>query len=454
MSAGGNQALKRLALRGSGVELAGYGLSIVLRLGGNIVLSRLLFPKAFGLAAEVSFVLFGLAMLSDVGIRQCVIQSPRGDEPDFLDTAFSMQVLRGAALTALGLTLSVPAALYWFREPELLPLLLAANFQNLILGFHSTSVLTLRRRLEVGWVNALELGQQVVGLSVMIVWAKLHPSVWALIGGTLAGATVYSLGSHFLPVGRKNRFRWDRSAYLEMSRFGRWIFGSSAVTFFASQGDRALFGRYFGAKELGVYQVAAELSNSAAAVVERLIAGVLYPLLSRARTERSPEELTSIYYRARLALDLFAQSALGFLCAIGAWIVELIWDPRYWGAGSFLPMLCLRAATSCLVTPAECCLTSLGMPRYGFWRSLIRAVSVWLALPIGFHFGGVPGMVWAVAVTELPSLVLVWFRFRTLGMLRVGRELMAVAIFVAAYAVGSAIVPWLPEWHLPHGHAR
>jgi O-antigen/teichoic acid export membrane protein len=138
------------------------------------------------------------------------------------------------------------------------------------------------------------------------------------------------------------------------------------------------------------------------------------------------------------------------LCGVGGWIVRLIWDERYWGAASFLPILCLRAATSCLVTPAESCLTALGEPRYGFLRSVLRALSVWIALPIGFHFGGVSGMVWAIAVTELPSLALMWFRFQRIGMLRIERELFAVAVFVAAYLVGSAIVPWLPDWHLPH----
>jgi hypothetical protein len=62
--------------------------------------------------------------------------------------------------------------------------------------------------------------------------------------------------------------------------------------------------------------------------------------------------------------------------------------------------------------------------------------------------------VWAVAFTELPSRALIWFRFRTLGMMRVGRELLAVSIFALAYVVGSAIAPWLPDWHLPHGHPQ
>jgi len=445
-------AFRRLLLRGSLFELIGHGGSMAMRLAGNIVLSRLLFPKAFGLSAEVSFVLYGLVMFSDVGLRQCVIRSARGDDPAFVNTAFTMQALRGVAMTILGLLVAIPMARYWFHEPDLTAPLMGASFQQLVAGLNSTALLTLRRRLRLGVVNALDLGQQLISLTVMVIWARLHPSVWALLGGSLVGATFFAAASHFLPVGYRNRFSWDRAAYRELSSFGRWILGSSSVSFLANQGDRALFGRFLGATQLGVYQIAAELSGTAGAVVERLVGGVLYPALSTKGRDNDRPELRRLYYKSRVGLDVLAQGGLGLLCGVGGWLIRLVWDPRYWGAAWMLPLLCIRGAMSCLVMPTETCLVAMGLARYGFVRSLARGVTVWIAIPLGFFLGGVPGLLWGVALTELPALLLLWISFGRLRMLRVERELLAVLIFLGALALGTVVNRWLPAWHIPHGH--
>ncbi len=93
-------SLRGLALRGSIWTLGGYGASQVLRLAGNLVLARLLFPEAFGLSALVGVFMVGLAMFSDVGIGPSVIRSHRGDDADFLNTAWTIQVIRGLVLWA------------------------------------------------------------------------------------------------------------------------------------------------------------------------------------------------------------------------------------------------------------------------------------------------------------------------------------------------------------------
>ena len=62
------------------------------------MLTRLLFPEAFGLMALIQTFMIGLAMFSDLGIGPAIIQSDRGEDPDFLNTAWVMQILRGICL--------------------------------------------------------------------------------------------------------------------------------------------------------------------------------------------------------------------------------------------------------------------------------------------------------------------------------------------------------------------
>src|SRR5262245_15874100 len=234
--------MRARVLRGSFFEVGGYGIQLVLRFGSSYVLAQLLFPAAFGLAPLVGIVVSGLAMLSDVAIQPCVIQSKRGDDPAFLNTAFTLQAIRGAVLGALMLLLSKPAA-WFYREPELEPLIALGSLQLFVGGLHSTSVFTLRRRLTFGWISALDLGQTAVTIGLNIGLAQLYPSAWALVIGSTGGTLAYVATTHLLPVHYRNRFHWDEEAGREIGRFGRWVLGSSAATFLSMQSDRILLGR-------------------------------------------------------------------------------------------------------------------------------------------------------------------------------------------------------------------
>ena len=139
-------ALRQRILRAGAWASVGYGLSQALRLGGSLVMTRLLVPEMFGVMAIASIVLAMLLMLSDFGLTQNIVQSARGESPIFLDTAWAVQIIRGGLLWAVALLLS--GGLYagnqagWFppdsvyASPEL-PLVIAiGTFSAVISGFH------------------------------------------------------------------------------------------------------------------------------------------------------------------------------------------------------------------------------------------------------------------------------------------------------------------------------
>ena len=95
-----SESLMKRVVKGSVWTLGGYAISQVVRLGNNFLLARLLFPKAFGLMALVYTFLIALQMFSDIGINLSIIQNKRGDDPKFLNTAWTLQVFRGLILWA------------------------------------------------------------------------------------------------------------------------------------------------------------------------------------------------------------------------------------------------------------------------------------------------------------------------------------------------------------------
>ena len=68
-------SLKQRVLNASAWSLAGYGISLAIRFGSNLVMTRLLVPEMFGVMAIATIVMVGLAMFSDLGLRQSIVQS-------------------------------------------------------------------------------------------------------------------------------------------------------------------------------------------------------------------------------------------------------------------------------------------------------------------------------------------------------------------------------------------
>jgi O-antigen/teichoic acid export membrane protein len=432
-------------LRGSFFEVFGYGAQQVLRLAGNLVTTRLLFPAAFGLASIVTVIIMGLVMLSDLALNPCVVQSARGDDPAFLNTAFTIQVVRGVVLSLLMVGLAAPAA-WFYHEPQLVGLVCLGSLQLLIGGFHSSSVFTLRRSLRLGWVNGLELGQSIVTILLTVILARFYRSAWSLIGAGVLGTCAFVIASHLVPVPYRNRFQWDKTAADEIRNFGRWVLGSSVATFLSGQSDRILIGRFLGAAWLGVYSIALMLSDAAGSLVSRLVNGVMYPVLSEA-ARRDGGNIGALYYRLRRRFDLLSMVGTGLLGGLGTWIVLALWDKRYAAAAWILQILSVRVAISSLVSPSETCLFSLGHTRQGFQRSVARLLTALIAIPAGWHFWGVKGLVWGTVAAEGATLFAIWPKTRQLGILRIGRELASVGIFLCAFALGRIVSPWLPILH-------
>jgi O-antigen/teichoic acid export membrane protein len=426
--------LRRLAVRAAAFEMGGYAASQVIRLGSNMILSRLLFPEAFGLVALVNIFNTALQMLSDVGIRPAVVQNPRGDEPAFLNTAWTVQVMRGFMLYGVALIMAWPlAAIY--REPQLSWLICAGSASVLLQGLNSTSLFTLQRKLALGTTAAIEIGSQVASVVVMITWAYFHRSVWALVGGLLTGAAFRMVASHVVDVGYRNRLHLEREARSAIFGFGKWIFASSAVHFAGQQGDRILLGRFMGVAELGIYSIAVFLSEAVKAAVTGITAHVLFPIFSRVH-EQGTAKLRDTYYRARLALDALSLPALGILTMLGPWVVHLLYDKRYAEAGWMLQAFAARVAMGCVLAACETCLFSTGQARYGLYENIARLVWVAIGVPLGFHFLGLRGIVYATALSELPVFFALWPPFHAAGMLRPLLELRAASFYGAGLAAG------------------
>ena len=397
-------SLRSLALKGSLWTVLGYGASNALRLGSNVVLARLLFPEAFGLMVLVAVFVQGLTMFSDVGIGPSIIHSKRGDDPSFLDTAWTVQVVRGVVLAACA-WLGADAFAAYYDEPLLARLIPVAGLVAILSGLNSTKIFTVSRHLALGRKTANEVLSQALGSTLMIVWALVDRSVWALVAGSLASAAALMVLSHVHLPGPRNRLRWDPASARELFGFGRWVFVSTLVTFFALQIDRLLLGKLVATDTLGVYGIALTIATLPQIVGGMLTGTVQYPLLARYARE-DPASLSWRLPASRRGLLRAGAFALLGVALLSPAFFRWVYDERY-AAGVWLaPLMTVSVWFVVLQLTADRACLALGDTRTLASSNLAALAGKLAGGLVGFQQAGLPGFVLGVTCgTALGHLV-------------------------------------------------
>lgn len=388
-SASRASALFGRVFKGSAWVAIGFVGSQVMRLGANLILTRLLFPEAFGLMALVTVFMVGIVMFSDIGIGPSILQNKRGDEPDFLNTAWTIQVIRGFVLWGISCALAWPVSVF-YNEPQLLLLLPLAGLLTIITGFEPTRVETANRHLILGRVTFLDFVSQILGILVMIGLAIAMQSVLALIFGNLATALFRLLLMHIALPGSGNSFRWEGSAAKEILHFGKWIFASTVAGFFSSQGDKAILGKFLSLPMLGIYNLGFFLASFPLQLGYAVTAKVLIPIYREYGADRSDANSERLK-RMRYVLSGGLISMVLVLAFIGQPLVNFLYDDRYSTAGIIL------VATACIQIPLIIGLSydqaalAAGDSKGFFVLSAVRAVVQMGFLLIGAQTNGLLG---------------------------------------------------------------
>jgi O-antigen/teichoic acid export membrane protein len=383
--------LRRRVVSGSVWTIASYGASYVLRLGGQPGLRQLLFPKAFGLLALVSIFVQGLTMFSDIGIGPSIIQSRRGEDRDFLDTAWTIQVGRGLLLWLASLAGAAPFAA-WYGEPQLAALIPVAALSAVISGFSSTALYTASRKLAVARLTLVDFAGQTFGLLTMVVWCFVTHSVWAIVWGSLAGAAAKTILTHVALEGQRNRFRLEREAMRELMSFGRWVFVSTALSFLTVQVDRLMLGSFVSLAVLGVYSIAMTLASLTPSVVSNLAGSVLFPLLAH-QARNDTQSYVRALTEARAVILKGALFLLTGLALLSPALFHLLYDQRYAEAAWMAQLLTVPMWIWMLMLSADRAVLAVGDSRSLALSNAASLLTKLAACYAGFHFFELPGFI-------------------------------------------------------------
>ncbi len=428
-------ALESRALNATFWTIVQYGAGQGLRLVNSYILTRLLLPEAMGQMTLVTTLIVGITMLSDIGLAPSVIQSPRGDDPDFLNTAWTLQVLRGGALWVLALLLAWPAALF-YHDPRLTLVLSVLAISTMLQGLNSTSLLTISRHMGVRMQFFVEFSTQIVALIVTLSCAYHWRNVWALVVGNLASLVYKAAFSHspLLP-GIRNKFHWEKSAVKDILHFGKWIFLGTAFFFFASQADRLYLGRFVPLAVLGVYGIAYQISDVPRSVINAFSYRVGYPFIAKI-IHLPMDEFRAQFLRYRRYVLLFGALLLSLMVIWGDVVIRKLYKPIYANDAAWMvPILAIGLWHTLMYQTTSPVLLSLGKSKYNAVGNAVFCFTMLAAIPIAFHFWGLLGAVIAVAAGDFPLYCVFQFGATREGVRPLKQDFQMTVVFLSLLGV-------------------
>ena len=410
----------------------GFATQRLLQLGSNLLLTRLLFPEAFGLMALANTLLTGLYLFSDVGIKPAIIQSDRGDDEEFLNTAWTIQIGRGFILWAVAALLAYPVA-QLYGQAVLWPLICALGATAAINGFASTSIATCERHLDVRRLTLVQLAGQFVTLALTAFLAWQLRSVWALAYGGIAGAAVTTIFSFILMPTHRHRLRWEPSAVSALVKFGRWIFLSTAATFIGGQGLRALQGVLLTPADLAFITIAQTLAWMPADFTAQLQNMVGFPALAEMR-KQSHEKMAEALNGMRTKVIVFIIPVFVALALLSGPIIGIMYDDRYFISARYMAILGFAGAVTVIPLGYQSAVLAIGDTKLHFVIMVVNTISRILFMFLGYYIYSIEGMLAGIGFGAFVSYLFVAWQARRLKIFSAKPDLFGLAAILTGAA--------------------
>ncbi|MEE9404498.1 MAG: oligosaccharide flippase family protein [Algisphaera sp.] len=400
-------SLKKKVIHGGAWTAGGVVSTQVLAFASNIILSWVLVPEHFGIMALINTVITGLQMFSDVGIAPCLIQNKREDAA-FYNTAWTIQVVRGFILWGVACLLAWPLSQI---KPDWAPLatyLPVAALTTVIAGFRSTGYITANRRLSIGKISVVEFTTGLVRTLVMVVVAyQISRTAWALVAGLLVGAIFTTVVSFRMEPDIKNRFAFEKKAFGELISYGKWLFVSTVITFWAAASDMFIIGACLSTSVLGVFWVARRFAELGPMLFQKVGTWVGFPALSETY-RNDPEKFNQRLYKLRVAVLVPIMALLLGMILLGPTVIYYGYrnssDTAYLYAGWMIQVLAVNAIPGLTAASYGNVYMATGRTMYNMLSVAAQFVSVTLCMLVGYSLAGEVGLFLGLGMSQ-------WFKY-------------------------------------------
>jgi len=379
--------LKRSSTRGGMITMVGQGTRIMLTIGAQFILCRLVSPDDFGLFFMVTTITAFAEIFKEMGLSMAVIQKEKVTHRE-VTNVFWLNVLVGALMALMVAGASWPVS-WFYNRPELIPITLSISITFLLAGCTAQHRAILNRKMNYKALTINELDSLVLGILAAIVVGILHkygaatPTTpeawwhvsngwWALVMQMVVTGFAQAIGVWYLSPWRPSLP--DKSVSIRAYvGFGANLTGFEILNYFARNVDKMLVGRVLGNDALGFYGNAYKLLLVPAWQINTPITRVAIPALSRLQND--PQKYRQYYVKSIGMLTFFGMPLVAAMTAMAEFAIPVMLGPQWTQCVPIFLALSPAAFSSTFNVATGWVHSSLGRPHRQFKWGIVSSIS-------------------------------------------------------------------------------
>jgi len=370
-----------------------------------VILGRLLSPVDFGLMGIALMIIIISDAISQPGFQHALIQS-KEDVYKYLDTAWSLMIIRGAFLLAV-LTASSTWAASFFNTEQIkiiLPVMAIALFMSSI---SNSSVFLFLKKMDYKKQVFYESSGTIIEFIVAVTYAIINPSVWALVFGYFAGSLTRLITSFVLDNYRPRfSIQWEKAK--KLMGFGRWITGSSILILISGFLDNFFVAKLLGDASLGYYRMAFQISNLPATEINYVANRVALPTYAKIQDDNILLKKTFMSLLRIITLITFPFSV--FIIFLGHDFVMLLLGEKWLPMVFPMQILGMAGLVKSLTSTGTPLFTGTAYPKYEMITQGIRCLIFLITIYVfTFHYN-MTGTAVSVLISVI-AMVFPWLFF-------------------------------------------
>ena len=347
-----------------------------LRLLRNIILARLLAPSAFGMMAIVLSAATFLQALSEIGVKESLIQNDRGSEPEYVNAAWWITLGRALAIYAV-LFAAAPLLAKFYGNHEFTQLLRVANFSIVLEGAISAKAYAAVKEMRFPRWAVIFHGGAILGITTTIILGCIIRDVWALVIGTCAESAGRCLLS-FVVCRFHPSLKLHIPAARDLLKFSRGLLGLAPLSFIYMRADIFVLGKLISTTALGYYALGISVAQVPTGFISNLLSQIFFPTFSHLRDD--PARTRRIVLQVTEVIIMLGMPALVFACFFGRPLLTLVYGRAYAVAAGPLILASCCALVYLVIGLITSIIYAAGTPR--LHRRCVTTMAVGMAILI------------------------------------------------------------------------
>jgi lipopolysaccharide exporter len=363
----------------------------------TLILAHLLVPADFGLVAMGTSIIALLLTLTYFGLDTALLRQKETTAHHF-NAVWTLNVLCGCGIGVLMLAAAVPAA-HFYREPRVTAVLCTLAAAPVLQGLENVGLVQFRKDMRFDREFRYMCTTRMIKFVTTVVLALTLRTYWALVIGILLWRATSVPMSYFMQPFRP---RFSLHSLGELMHFSKWLMAHNALVFLRQRSADFVVGRLAGPSSLGLFSVAAEISDmpgtELVAPINRAVLPA-YMTIAHDLPALRREYLSVLAMVALLAVPIVAAFAV---CA--PFLVLVFLGPKWLQTADLIEILAFYGITRVILSNAYSAYLALGKPQYYVGVSFIH-VSILVVLQIAFTMhAGLHGAAWAYVLSATIAL--------------------------------------------------